>query len=91
MDKSNESLYRKTLLATSGVFILLMCVATTSRALVPHSETYSRTSSESLETKTEITNLGRFVVTPSSASFISAPAETRWDEHVANHIERGAN
>ena len=43
MDKSNENLYRKTLFAASGVFIVLMCIATTARALAPHSETHTPT------------------------------------------------
>ena len=102
MDKSNEKLYRKTLFAASGVFIVLMCIATTARALVPHSETHTPTASVAVEAKTEltyevtnevaneVTNIGRFVVTPSSASFVSAPAETVWGDHAVNHIERAA-
>ena len=43
MDKSNENLYRKTLFAASGVFIVLMCIATTAPALVPHSKTHTPT------------------------------------------------
>ena len=48
MDKSNENLYRKTLFAASGVFIVLMCIATTARALVPQSETHTPTARVSI-------------------------------------------
>lgn len=93
MDNSNESLYRKALYAAFSVFVLVMCAATTARALPPQSEARATTTSVSIAAKTEftneVTNLGRFVVTPSSASFISAPAETVWGSHRASQIERG--
>ena len=50
MDKSKDDLYRKMLFAASGVFIVLMCIATTARALAPHSETHTPTAVVSIAT-----------------------------------------
>ena len=94
MDHSNENFYRKALYAAFGVFVLAMCAATTARAVPPHSETRTMTTSVAIEAKTiaanEMTTLGRFVVTPTSARFISAPAATISAEHHASQVERGS-
>ena len=85
MDHSNETLYKNTLYLTSGIFVFLMCVATSSPALV------QRDSSAAVPTAhgAEIPTLGRFIVTPSAARFV-APASVGLDEQGAEVARQGS-
>ena len=80
MDHSNETLYKNTLYLTSGIFVFLMCVATSSPALMQSDKAAAVQATHSAE----IPTLGRFIVTPSATRFV-APAPQR-----AEPVQRGS-
>ena len=63
MDQSKQALYENTLYLTTGIFVFLMCVATSSPALMPRSQPADLKA----ETANASPTIGRFIVTPSTA------------------------
>lgn len=86
MDQSKNNLYKNSLYLATGIFVFLMCAATSSPA---HSQPVKSDTVAATHAR-EIAALGRFVVTPSTTHFV-APSPTTTDTQRLNHSVRGAN
>ena len=84
MDQSKTSLYKNSLYLATGIFVFLMCAATSSPAHVRHSKSDTVASTNA----GEIVTLGRFVVTPSTTQFI-APSPDLSDARQLNNTADG--
>ena len=85
MDQSKTTLYKNSLYLTTGIFVLLMCAATSSPAHIRHAKSDIVAPSNT----SEITELGRFVVTPLTTRFV-APSPAMSDSQRPNNSIRGA-
>ena len=86
MDQSKTSLYKNSLYLATGIFVFLMCAATSSPAHVHHGKSDNVPSTNA----SEIVALGRVVVTPSTTQFI-APSPALSDTRRLNNSAHGAN
>ncbi len=81
MNQPNEITYKNTLYAATALFVFLMCAATSSLSFEHRGPEHRVKSEVTLPTTASeiepITHIGRFVVTPSGAHFVSASATSQ--------------